>query len=146
MYQTPGPVMRWCKDNETYLVNRQPVASVGVVWSQRNTDFYGRNDPAERVDAPYTGFMHALVRSRIPYLPIHADDIETADGSLKLLILPNVAALSDAQCASIRRFVERGGSLLATGSTSLYNEWGDPRPDFALADLFGATRLARLRS
>jgi hypothetical protein len=65
MYKTPGPVMRWCKDNEAFLLNRQPVASVGVVWSQRNTDFYGRNDPAERVDAPYTGFMHALVRSRI---------------------------------------------------------------------------------
>ena len=27
-----------------YLVNRQPVASVGVVWSQRNTDFYGRDE------------------------------------------------------------------------------------------------------
>ena len=45
-------------------------------WSQRNTDFYGRNDPAERVDAPYTGFMHALVRARIPYLPIHVDDLD----------------------------------------------------------------------
>lgn len=136
MYKTPGPVMRWFKDNETYLVNRQPVATVGVAWSQRNTDFFGRNEPAERVDAPYTGFMHALVRARIPYLPLHIDDLDTAN--LKLLILPNVAALSDAQCASIRRYVDRGGSLLATGSTSLYNEWGDPRPDYALADLFGA--------
>jgi hypothetical protein len=138
MYNTPGPVLRWSKENESYLVNRQPVATVGVVWSQRNTDFYGRNDPAERVDAPYTGFMHALVRARVPYLPVHVDDLDTADRGLKLLILPNVAALSDGQCASIRRFVGRGGSLLATGATSLYNEWGEPRPDFALADLFGA--------
>jgi hypothetical protein len=42
--------------------------------------------------------------------------------------------------ASIRRFVERGGSLLATGATSLYNEWGEARPDFALADLFACHR------
>ena len=138
MYNTPGPVMRWFKDNETYLVNRQPVATVGVAWSQRNTDFYGRNDPAERVDAPYTGFMHALVRARVPYVPVHLDDLAAAGPDLRLLILPNVGALSDAQCASIRRFVERGGSLVATGSTSAYNEWGDPRPDFALSDLFGA--------
>jgi hypothetical protein len=27
--------------------------------------------------------------------------------------------------------------LLATGEASRFNEWGDPRPDFALADLFG---------
>jgi hypothetical protein len=141
MYDTPGPVMKWCKENERYLVNREPVATVGVVWSQRNTDFYGRNDAADRVDAPYTGFMHALVRSRIPYVPIHIDDVNRQAQGLKLLVLPNVAAVSDAQCGGIRRFVEAGGGLLATGETSLYDEWGDPRPDFALADLFGAHRM-----
>jgi hypothetical protein len=139
MYNTPEPVMRWCKDNQQYLIDRQPVASVGVVWSQRNTDFFGRNEAAERVDAPYTGFMHALVRARIPYLPVHADDISSAS-DLQLLILPNVGGLSDAQCAAVRSFVELGGSLFATGESTLYNEWGDPRPDFALADLFGAHR------
>ncbi len=60
--------------------------------------------------------------------------------ALKLLVLPNVGALSDAQAAAIRRFVQRGGSLFATGETGLYDEWGDPRPDFALADLFGCHR------
>src|SRR5689334_23840790 len=33
MYHTAEPVMRWCKQNEAYLVNRQPIASVGVLWS-----------------------------------------------------------------------------------------------------------------
>ncbi|MCC6362003.1 MAG: Tat pathway signal protein [Bryobacterales bacterium] len=136
MYHTAEPVMKWCKENAEYLVNRQPVATVGVVWSQRNTDFYGRDEAAQRVDAPYTGFMHTLVHGHIPYLPVHVDDIERADP--RLLILPNVGGLSDAQCAAIRKFVERGGSLFATGATSLYNEWGDPRPDFGLADLFRA--------
>jgi Hypothetical glycosyl hydrolase 6 len=141
MYRTAEPVMRWWKTHERYLVNRKPVATVGLVWSQRNTDFFGRDDPGERVDAPYTGFMHALVRARIPYLPIHADDIEQQSGSLSALILPNVGALSEAQVASIRRFVQKGGSLFATGQTGLYDEWGDPRPDFALADLFACHRI-----
>ena len=136
MYRTAEPVMRWWKANERYLVNRTPVASVGVVWSQRNTDFFGRDAVAQRVDAPYTGFMHALVRARIPYLPIHADDIDRDAAGLAVLILPNVGALSDGQAASIRRFVQNGGSIVATGDTGLYDEWGDPRPDFALADLF----------
>ena len=88
------------------------------------------------MDAPYTGFMHALVRARIPYLPVHADDIDRDAGGLAVLILPNVGALSDAQVAAIRGFVRKGGSLVATGDTGRYDEWGDPRPDFALADLF----------
>jgi len=148
MYRTAEPVMRWWKAHEPYLVNRTPVANVGVVWSQRNTDFFGRDDAAERVDAPYTGFMHALVRARIPYLPVHVDDIENS-GNLTVLILPNVGALSDRQAESIRGFVLGGGSLVATGVTGLYNEWGDPRADFALADLFACHRMgetAKLRA
>jgi hypothetical protein len=141
MYRSPEPVMAWWKANERYLRDRTPVANVGVIWSQRNTDFFGRDDAAERVDAPYAGFMHALVRARIPYLPVHVDDIERDSGQLKALILPNVGALSDAQAASIRRFVQGGGSLVATGDTGLYDEWGDPRPDFALADLFACHRI-----
>ena len=137
MYSTAEPVMRWWKANEQYLVNRTPIANVGIVWSQRNTDFFGRDAAAEVVDAPYTGFMHALVRARIPYLPIHADDIDRGAAGMKVLILPNVGALSDAQAAAIRRFVQRGGSLFATGATGLYTEWGDARPDFVLSDLFG---------
>lgn len=141
MYRTAEPVMTWAKANERYLVNRTPVASIGVVWSQRNTDFFGRDEAADRVDAPYTGSMHALVRARLPYLPVHIDDLERDGGRFSLLILPNLGALSDAQCAAIRKHVERGGSLLATGLTSLYNEWGDARPDYALSDLFGAHRI-----
>lgn len=137
-YHTAEPVMKWAKANETFLVRREPVASVGVLWTQRNTDFFGRDDAADLVDAPYNGFMHALVRARIPYLPVHADDVEREGQRFSLLILPNVGALSDGQCASIRRFVAQGGSLLATGASSLYNEWGDARSDYGLADLFGA--------
>src|SRR5437764_10854909 len=40
MYDTPEPVMRWCKANQAILINRQPVASVGILWAQRNTDFF----------------------------------------------------------------------------------------------------------
>ena len=138
MYHTAAPVMAWHKANEAYLVNRQPVASVGVVWSQRNTDFYGRDDAARMVDLPYRGMTQALVRARIPYLPIHVDYIDRGGQDLAVLILPNVAAMSDEQCAAVQRFVERGGSLIATGASSLYDEWGEPRKDFALAGLFQA--------
>src|ERR1700682_1468886 len=59
-------------------------------------------------------------------------------GRFRTLILPNIAALSDRQCAQLREYVQRGGSIVATHETSLYDEWGVRRADFGLADLFGA--------
>lgn len=140
MLETAVPLWQWHREHEAFLVKRRPVATVGLLWSQRNMDFFGRDDGGAHVDEPWNGFTQALVRGRIPYVPVHVDDLEreVAELGLKLLILPNLAALSDAQVAAIRRFVEAGGSLLATGLSSLCNEWGDVREDFALADLFGA--------
>ena len=138
MYKTAEPMMRFYKENERYLVNRKPLATIGVVWSQRNTDFYGHNEAAELVELPYHGFMQAFIRARIPYVPIHIDRIDRDSADLKALVLPNIAAMSDAQCSAVKKFVQRGGSVVATGVTSLYDEWGDPRSDFGLADLFGA--------
>jgi hypothetical protein len=48
--------------------------------------------------------------------------------------------MSDAQIAAVRRFVEGGGALIGTDQTSLFDEWGDARADFALGDLFGVAR------
>ncbi|NWG14336.1 MAG: beta-galactosidase [Acidobacteria bacterium] len=141
-YHTAEPLMRWHEINEQYLVGRTPVAAVGVVWSQENVDFYGRDDPSVLVDMCYQGMVRALLRTRIPYIAVHADHIERDAPGLTLLVLPNVAAMSEAQCESVRRFVARGGSLLATGVTSLYDEQGRRRSDFALADLFRTSAAA----
>src|SRR5262249_38413255 len=40
-------------------------------------------------------------------------------------------------CRNIRAYAASGGSILATFETSRYDEWGDARPEPALADLFG---------
>lgn len=137
MYKTAAPVMSWHKTNEKYLINRFPVANVGIVWSQQNTDFYGRDSAEQVVELPWRGITQALIRSRIPFLPVHADHIERDSKLLSLLILPNLGLMTDDQVNSVREFVRNGGNLMATGESSLYDGWGDPRADFALADLFG---------
>ncbi len=139
VFETAPPLWQWHRDHEEFLVNRRPVATVGLLWSQRNMDFFGRDEGGVMVDEPWNGFTQALVRGRIPYVPVHLDDLEreAAALGLKAVILPNLAALSDAQGAALRRFVAAGGGLVATGMSSLCNEWGDVRPDFALANLFG---------
>jgi hypothetical protein len=136
-YHTAEPVMKWHQENQKYLVDREPVATIGVVWSQRNTDYFGRDNPEELGDQPWRGFTQALVRARIPFVPVNADDIAREAPKLAALILPNIGAMSDFHVAAIRKFVESGGGIVATGQTSFYDQWGDPRADFALADLFG---------
>ena len=145
-YRTVEPINCWHEAHEEYLVRREPIASVGIVWSRQNTDYYGRDNPEELVELPFRGMLNALVRARIPYLPVHADHVERDGPRLSVLILPNLAAMSESQCLAVRQFVERGGSLIATGQTSLYNQWGEPRADFALADLFGAHVVADRRN
>lgn len=137
MYKTAAPVMTWHETNEKYLINRHPVSNVGVVWSQQNMDFYGRDATEQLVELPWRGITQALIRSRIPFLPVHADHIERDAKEFSLLILPNLGVMTDDQVASVRRFVADGGNLMATGDSGLYNEWGDPRPDYALSDIFG---------
>jgi len=56
----------------------------------------------------------------------------------KLLYIPNAPCLSNDQCEAIRRFVKSGGNLVATHLTSVADELGRRRPDFGLADVFGA--------
>jgi hypothetical protein len=139
-FHTIVPLCRWHAENQAYLIDRRPVASVGVVWSQRHTDFYGRDDAGVLVDLPYRGMTNALIRARIPYIPAHIDRVGRDRGALEVLVLPDIAAMSDRECAGIRRFVERGGHLVATGRTSLYDESGQPRRDYALGDLLGVRR------
>jgi hypothetical protein len=57
----------------------------------------------------------------------------------QLVYVPNCACLSDQQCAMLRDYVRRGGTLIATHQTSVADEHGRPRKDFALADVFGAS-------
>ncbi|PTY05506.1 Tat pathway signal protein [Opitutaceae bacterium EW11] len=139
VFEVPLSLWPWHRDSEVFLVNRRPVASVGLVWSQRNMNFFGRDDAGTLVDDPWNGFTQALVRSRIPYVPVHVDDVErVADElGLRLLILPNLGAMSEEQIAGVRRFVEKGGALFATGASSLCDLTGTPRRDFGLADVVG---------
>jgi hypothetical protein len=138
IYHTPEALFKWHKINEKYLINRTPVATVGVVWSQQNMDFYGRDETEQMVDLPWRGITEALIRAHIPYIPVHADHIDREAAKLSLLVLPNLGVMTNDQVAAVHRFVEKGGGLIATGESSLYDEWGDRRSDFALSDLFGA--------
>jgi putative glycosyl hydrolase-like family 6 (GHL6) protein/glycosyl hydrolase family 42 (putative beta-galactosidase) len=130
----------WHHRNERYLRNEAPLARVAVVYSEQTRDFYGKDAAEARVEDHLKGMYHALIEARVPFEMVNDTRLESADvDRFKLLVLPNVAALSDAQCRSLATYVDRGGSLLATFETSLYDEAGASRKDFGLRDVLGVS-------
>jgi hypothetical protein len=146
--QTGQAFFRWLADHEPHFRNRQSIADVAVLYPQRTIAFYrsgGGPDAWTGADRTRTseylqGIHYALLESRILADFLAEDDLgEESLRKYRVLILPNAAYLSDRHVQQIREYAERGGSILATFETSRYDEWGDRRDTFALADLFGAT-------
>lgn len=125
---------RWQHRHERYLRNTASLARIGLVFSQQTARFH----PSGQLDEAGKGFYQALLEARLPTEMVHEDFLEADElARFDVLVLPDVAALSLRQCDQLRAFVIRGGGLVATHETSLYDEIGARRADFALGDLFG---------
>ncbi|MFC5260886.1 alpha-amylase family protein [Kribbella qitaiheensis] len=84
------------------------------------------------------GFYQALVEARVPFEFVSDQELSAERLSpFKVIVLANAEHLGDEQCAVLRQYVEGGGSLVAAYQTSLYDERGQARADFGLADVLG---------
>jgi hypothetical protein len=125
--------------NERYLRNTAPLARVGMLFSEQTRN-YGTEVWKQRSGDHVLGMYHALIEARIPFEMVNDRLLDPEHlKPFRLLVLPNIATLSDLQCDQLRKFVERGGNLVATFETSLYDGDGKRRTDFGLADLFGVS-------
>lgn len=125
--------------NESYLRNTAPMANVGMVFSEQNRN-YGREKWQQNNGDHSLGMYHALIEDRMPFEMVNDRLLDEEHlKAFKLLLLPNIATLSNEQCKQLQKFAEGGGSIVATFETSLYDEEGSRRTDFGLADLFGVS-------
>ncbi len=128
----------WLQKHEAYLRNRRNLARVGFVHSPETRAFYGRGQAQARFADYQSGYYQALIEARIPFDLVDARQLDPAHvGRFRVLVLSNVAALSDAQCQQLRGYVKAGGRIVGTYETSLYDETGARRSNFGLHDLFG---------
>ena len=125
-----------------YLRNVAPMARIAVVIADQGGSRTATGTKPWQQDSGYhlQGMYHSLIEGHFPFEMLNSDVLDAEHlKPFKLIILPNITRLSDAQCSQIRKFVEGGGSLLATFETSLYDEGGKIRKDFGLSDLFGVS-------
>lgn len=123
---------------------QDPVADVGLYFSSRTRDWVGRDDPA-RCFRAFQGAHRACVLGHVPF-GVVLD--ENADASVlrrhPVVLLPDVAILSDAEVARLKAYVEDGGNLVVTGHTGQHGRTGKPEAGTRLQELVGARAVARL--
>lgn len=140
-WMKPGrEFFQWMARYDAHFTYRQSLANLGVIFAQRPHSFYSPPAHGEYLDH-LQGLYYALLESRCVFDFVHEDDLgaETLR-KYSALLLPNIALLSDDQCAQLRAYVASGGSLLATFETGLYDQTGTRRADYGLGDLFGIAR------
>lgn len=124
--------------NAEYYTDVRPVADVAILESGATSNWYLPDRVAQtgRLPESVAAIAQALVELHLPFNVVVDDDLP-AGLDYKVLVLSDVACMSDEQADAITRFVEKGGGLLATGATSLYDERYRTRKDFALTEVFG---------
>jgi hypothetical protein len=128
---------QWIAKYEPHFVNKRPVASIAVVFSQRMNALYRATGGGAATDF-LEGMYYALLEGRFLFDFVHEDDLDAkALKKYGAVILPNVAFLSDAQSAALREYARNGGGLLATFETGRYDATGAKRKELALGDVFG---------
>ncbi len=97
-------------------------------------------EAAKRVGSHRFGMARALLEEHIPFDVLSEHNLTAQSlARYKVVILPNNACMPDRLVKLLRDFVAAGGGVVASFETSLYDGWGERRPDFALGDLFRAS-------
>ena len=137
-WQEPGrEYFNWLAKHDPHLTNKASVADIAVVMGQHTQHFYRSRDMGDPMWNIH-GIYYALIEGRFLFDFLHEQDLLTDKlKKYKTVILPNIALLSDEECAALKRFAEGGGSIMASFETSLFNERNERRKDFGIADLFG---------
>ena len=129
------------------LTRTEALPWAALLVSEQTRQFYAYKDIANRFLPHVFGAFRAATEEHLPLTLLNDWDVESEGlARYAVIVLANAAALSDRQVAALRAYVRGGGGLVATGETSLCDELGRPRRDFALADLFGVAYQGRPRA
>lgn len=133
------PIYRQIEEKEPYLAEASPIHYAAIVYSEQVKTCYRRDNPQRSILPHLEGAFETFQRLHVPveFLLAEMDlNLETLR-KFQVVIFPNTAILSPPQVEAIRQYVTKGGSILATYETSLYDEVGEQKADFDLADVLG---------
>jgi len=135
---------REIKRRAPWVIRTEQMPWAAVLAGEQSRQFYAHNQVMDRCLAHWLGVYRVAFEEHLPLNIITDWDLRPERlAEYRVLFLANAACLSDEQVKVIRDYVANGGGLVATCETSLFDEIGRPRHDFALGDLFGVSYRGR---
>ena len=122
---------------------RDTVKRIAVMWSSDTRDFYMPGEETELHRFEFLGYCRSLLENHQIFDVVLPERIGGAAdlAEYELVILPNVACMSDHLAAVLEEYVAGGGKILSTYESGLLGTQGQPRSDFALGDVLGIRYL-----
>lgn len=138
---------KWHAAQAHHYPGMRSQATVALYHSRASQIYAGATATSAEQATCLRGAYRALLESRIPFdfvSDARIGDVDIAEQLARydVIVLPNVACVSNAEAAALDAFVARGGTLVATGETGHYNESGERRNSFAL-ESFPAPGISR---
>ncbi|HWQ55473.1 MAG TPA: alpha-amylase family protein [Bryobacteraceae bacterium] len=121
--------IRFYLENNRHYAATEPVADVALLRSFPSMAYNSLGPHLET-----TLMEQLLIQYKIPFRLIFDKDLGDLS-RYRAVILADQESLSDRAVEQLREYVRGGGGLLATGRTSLYNDWRRRRNDYGLADV-----------
>jgi hypothetical protein len=151
-----GELYDFARRHRGALFDTRSLANVAIVCSSATMNYYDGADvpgtdftAAHAADRPGNvtrelyGWYHALWTAHVPFDVIDETEIEAGDlAAYRVIVLPNVACMSDRCAQRLKRFVAAGGTLVASFQAGMYDAQGLRRAGAAgaLDELFGIRR------
>lgn len=123
--------------SDLWLGSTRPLRKTAVLFSRATMDYISR--ASWGIDDYSSGLAATLMilqEHHIPYELLSIRELERL-GEFQAVVLPDAPCLSDGEAEQLRQWVSSGGRLLSTGRTSSFDELGNSRSEYALADVFG---------
>ena len=143
-----GKIFSEQKRYEPWLKDMKTLATVALLRSQQTIEH--RPPPMSGIvplhSAEFQGWAQMCIESHQLWNAIQ--DCHVTAEQLKryrILVVPHAACLGASQTQAIMMFVRDGGTLIATGESSLFDEAGRRRSDFGLAEVLGLSCRGELK-
>jgi hypothetical protein len=122
--------IRFFHQQQEYYRNADSVADIGVLSTYANTA-YGPDITRDR----WAALTQTLYQGKVPFTLVSGDSPEELS-RFRALVLADLELISESFLSAIRDYVQKGGGLVMTGQSTLFDEQGHIRERAGLADFF----------
>lgn len=130
-YKILGKIYKKVQALEPWLKDRRPLVDFAIFYSEDSANFYDNGTTHREA---FLGICKLMLENQCLFeivTPYSLDKLRA-----KTLILPEVGRLDEKSFLKIIRFLKRGGNVVFSNESSLYDE-GGVRRAFSLFDFFG---------